>query len=92
MTFPYVKRANTKNTNTQIRHMTKRQKDPTCGIFLKRGLFKDIKNDIPVCQTRKYKNTNTKYKNIQIQHMTKCQQDPTCGIFLKRGLFKDIKK
>merc|ERR1711888_41466 len=26
-----------KNTNTQIQHMTKCQKDPTCGIFLKRG-------------------------------------------------------
>ena len=31
--------------NTQIRHMTKCQKDQTSGIFLKRGLFKDIKND-----------------------------------------------
>ena len=39
------------------------QKDPTYGIFLKRGLFKDIKNDIPICQTGKYKNTNTKYTN-----------------------------
>merc|ERR1712055_541711 len=65
---------------TQIQHMTKCQKDTTCGIFLKRGLFKDIKNDIPMCRTHKYKNTKT-----QIQHMTKCQKDPTCGIFLKRG-------
>merc|ERR1712175_42065 len=64
--------------------MTKCQKDPTCGIFLKRGLFKDIKNYIPTCQIHKYTNT-------QIQHMRKCQKDPTCGIFLKRGLFKDIK-
>ena len=40
--------------------MTKCQKDPTCSIFLKRGLFKYIKNDIPMCQKRKYKNTNTK--------------------------------
>ena len=71
--------------------MTKCQKDPTCGIFLKRGLFKGIKNDIPMCQTRKYKNTNTKYTNTQIQHMTKFQKDPTCGTFLKRGLFKGIK-
>ena len=74
--------------------MTKCQKDPPCGIFLKRGLFKDIKNDIPMCQKRKYKNTNTqihKHTNTQIQHMTKCQKDPPCGIFLKRGLFKDIK-
>ena len=30
--------------NTQIQHRTKCQKDRTCGIFLKRGLFKD-KND-----------------------------------------------
>merc|ERR1712110_263927 len=83
-----------KYTNTQIQHMKKCQKDPTCGIFLKRGLFKDIKNDIPMCRTHKYKNTNTqihKYTNTQIQHMTKCQKDPTCGIFLKRGLFKGIK-
>ena len=43
--------------------MTKCQKDPTCGIFLKRGLFKDNKNHIPMCQTCKYKNTNTKYTN-----------------------------
>ena len=71
--------------------MTKCQKDPTCGIFLKRGLFKDIKNYIPMCQTGKYKNTNTKYSNTQIQNMTKCQRDPACGIFMKRGLIKDIK-
>ena len=71
MIFTRVKRANTKiqlhkYTNTQIRHMAKCQKDPTCGIFLKRGLFKGIKNDIPMCQTQKYTNTNTqihKYTN-----------------------------
>ena len=39
------------------------QKDSTCGIFLKRGLFGDIKNDILMCQTRNYKNTNIKYTN-----------------------------
>ena len=66
--------------------MAKCQKDPTCGIFLKRGLFEGIKNDTPMCQMRKYINTNT-----QIQHMTKCQIDPTCGIFLKRGFFRGIK-
>ena len=75
-----------KYANTQIRHMAKCQKDPTCGIFLKRGLSKGIKNDTPLCQMRKYINTNT-----QIQHMMKCQKDPACGIFLKRGLFKAIK-
>ena len=32
-----------KHTNTQIQHITKCQKDPPCGIFLKRGLFKDVK-------------------------------------------------
>merc|ERR1711989_79675 len=49
--------------NTQIQHMTKCQEDPTCGIFLKRGLFNDNKNHIPICQTCKYKNTYTKYTN-----------------------------
>ena len=43
--------------------MTRCQKDPTCGIFLKRGLFKDIKNYIPVCQTHKYKYKIHKYTN-----------------------------
>ena len=75
--------------------MTKCQKDPPCGIFLKRGLFKDVKNDIPMCQKRKYKKyTNTqiqKHTNTQIQHMTNCQKNPPCGIHLKRGLFKDVK-
>merc|ERR1712208_157374 len=87
--FLCAERAKTKIQiqNSQIQHMTKCQKDPTCGIFLKRGLFKDIKNHIPMCRTHKYKNTNT-----QIQHMTKCQKDSTCSIFFKRGLFKDIKK
>ena len=76
-----------KNTNTQIQHMTMCQKDPTYVIFLKRGLFKDMKNYIPVCQTHKYKKYT--YTKTQIQHMTKCQKVPTGGIFLKRGLFKD---
>merc|ERR1712198_383625 len=74
-----------KYTNTQIQHMTKCHIDPTCGIFLKRGLFRGIKNDIHMGQTRKYKNTNT-----QIQHMMKFPKCPICGIFLKRGLFKGI--
>ena len=46
--------------------MTKCQKDPACAIFLKRGLFKDIKNYIPVCQTHKYKNTNTQIHKYSI--------------------------
>ena len=55
-----------KYTNTQIQHMTKCQKDPTCGIFLKRGLFKDIKNYIPTCRTHKYKNTNSQIHKYSI--------------------------
>ena len=47
--------------------MAKCQKDPTCGIFLKRGLFKGIKNYIPICQTRKYTNTNAQ---IQMHRYT----------------------
>ena len=49
--------------------MTKYQKDPTCCIFLKRGLFKDIKNDISMNQACKYKNANTqrhKYTNTAL--------------------------
>ena len=69
MIFPRVKRANTKKVqNTQIQQMTKCRKDLTCGIFLERGLLKDIDNDIPIGPTGKYKNTNTKYTNTQIQH------------------------
>ena len=45
-----------KNTYTKIQHMITCQKHPTCGIFLKRRLFKANKNHIPMCQTRKYKN------------------------------------
>ena len=47
--------------------MMKYQKDPICGIFLKRGLFKGIKNDTLMCQTCKYTNTNTQ---IQIHKYT----------------------
>ena len=57
-----------KYTNTQIQHIMKCQKDPTCGIFMKRGLFRGIKNDIHMCLTHKYKNTNThihKYTNTE---------------------------
>ena len=82
------------NTNTQIQHMTECQKDPMCGIYLKRGLFKDVKNYIPRCWTHKYKNTNTqihKYTDTAYDEMMKGQKDPICGIFLKRGLFwKDM--
>ena len=71
--------------------MTKCQKDPTCGIFLKRGLFKDIKNDIPMCQTRKYKIHIHKYTNTQIQHITECRKDPKNGIFLKEDCSRILK-
>ena len=87
MIFPCVKHANTKiqiqkYTNTAYDEVSERP-----NIFLKRGLFKDIKNDISMCQTCKYK---IQIQNTQIQHITKCQKHPTYGIFLKRGLFKDI--
>ena len=62
MIFPYVKQANKKmqiHKYTNTENTTKCQKDPTCAIFLKRVLFKDITNDIPICQTGKYKNAST---------------------------------
>ena len=65
-----------KYTDTQIQHMTKCQKDPTCGIFLKRGLFTGIKNGISMCQTRKYTNTKAqiqmhKYTNTAYHKVPK---------------------
>ena len=67
-----TKNTNTKYTNTQIQHMTKCHKHWTYGIFLKRGLFKDIKNYNPMCQTHKYKNTNTQIdKNSILQSARK---------------------
>ena len=42
--------------------MMKCQKDTRCGIFLKKGLFNDIKNYmVPNAQIQKYKYTNTAY-------------------------------
>ena len=50
--------------------INKCQKDPICGIFLKRGLFKDIKNDIPMSQIGEYKNTNLRLTNAKkTQHV-----------------------
>ena len=59
MIFRLIKRENTKHTNTQTQHMTKCQKDPTCGICLRfvQG-YKKI--HIPMCQMHKYK--KSKYK------------------------------
>ena len=42
--------------------MTNCQKNLTCGIFLKRGLFKNIKTDITKCLMHKY--TNTAYDEV----------------------------
>ena len=98
MTFPSGKHANTKiqirkytntqihkYTNTQIQHMTNCQKDPTYGIFLKRGLFKDIKNDIPMCQTCIYKNTNTQiHKYTNTAHYQVPERPNKWHIFEKR--------
>ena len=58
-----------------MQHITKCQKDPPGGIFLKRGLFKDVKNDIPMCQKRKYKNTNTKIHKYSIRQSARKTQN-----------------
>ena len=68
------------NTNTQIHKYSiwrsaRKTQHPV--YSLKKGLFKGIKNYIPICQMRKCK--------------VKCQRDPTCGMFLKRLWLKDIK-
>ena len=62
MTFPFVKRANTKNTQIQSAKKTQ-----PVEYFWKNGLFKDMKNDIPVCQMHKYKKykyTSTGYDEV----------------------------
>ena len=65
--------------------MTKCQKDPTCGIFLKRGLFKDTKNYIPMCRTHKYKNTNSQiHKYINTAYDKVPERPNMCYIFEKR--------
>ena len=66
-----------KHTNTQIQHMTNCQKNPPCGIFLKRGLFKDVQNDIPMCQKRKYKNTTTQIHKYTNTAYDKVPEKPT---------------
>ena len=54
--------------------MTKCQKDPTLGTFLKRGLFKDIKNDTLLCQTHKYPNTDTQIHKSSIRQSARKTQ------------------
>ena len=44
--------------------MTKCQKDPLCSIFLKRGLFQDIKYDIPCVKCANTKYTNRAYDKV----------------------------
>ena len=66
-----------KHANTQIQiHKYKNRayhkvpERPNMWYFLKGGLFKGFKNDIPLCQTHKYTNTNT-----QIQKYTNTAHD-----------------
>merc|ERR1711989_23259 len=95
--LPSVSYSNTqiqihKYTNTQIQHITKCQKDPTRGIFLKRGLFRGIKNDIHMCQTRKYKNTNTQiHKYTNTTYGTLSERPNMWYIFEKR-IFQGYQK
>ena len=81
-----------KYTNTQIQHMTKSQKDPTCGIFLKRALFKDIKNDIPMCQTCKYKNTNTQIQKYTNTVYDKVPERPNMWYIFEKRIVQGYQK
>ena len=97
MIFTCVKRANTKiqihkYTNTQIQHMTKCQIDPTCGIFLKRGLFRGIKNDIHMCQTRKYKNTNTQIHKYTNTAYDKVPERPNMWYIFEKRIVQGYQK
>ena len=60
-------------------------KDPTCGIFLKRGLIRDTNYDVHMSQTRKYKNTNTQIRKYTNTASDKVPQRPNMWyIFEKR--------
>ena len=89
MIFLCVKQYKTQIQNTQIQHITKCQKHPTYGIFLKRGLFKDITNDIPICQTGKYKNAST-----QIHKCGICQvpERPKMWYIFEKRIFQGYQK
>ena len=68
MIFTCVKCANNKNKNMKNTktNAVNDEVPEDLAILLKSGLFKDIKNDIPICRMHKYKNTNTeirKYTN-----------------------------
>ena len=81
-----------KYTNIQIQNMTKFQKDPKYGIFLKRGLFKEIKNYILMRQTRKYKNTNTqihKYTNTAYDMVL---EKPNMWYIFEKRVFQGYQK
>ena len=81
-----------KHTNTQIQHITKCQKNPPCGIFLKRGLFKDVKNDIPKCQKRKYKKTNTQTHKHTNTAYDKVPERPTMWYISEKRIVQGCQK
>ena len=81
-----------KYTNTQIQHMMKYQKDPICGIFLKRGLFRGIKNYIPICRTRKYTNTNTEIHKYTNTAYDEVPERPNMWYFFEKRFFQGYKK
>merc|ERR1712110_434354 len=81
-----------KYTNTQVQHMMKCQKDPTCGIFLKRGLFKDIKNHIPMCRTHKYKNPNTQIHKYTNTAYDKVPERPNMWYIFEKGIVQGYQK
>ena len=72
--------------------MTKCQKDPTCGTFLKGGLFKGIKNDIPMCQTRKHTNTNTQIQKYTNTAYDKVPERPNMWYILEKRISQGYQK
>ena len=78
--------------NTQIQHMTKSQKDPTYGIFLKRGLFRGIKNDIHICQTCKYKNPITQIHKYTNKAYGKVPERPNMWYIFEKRIVQGYQK
>ena len=75
-----------------MKHMTKYHKDPTFCIFLKRGLFKDIKNDISINQTCKYKNTNTQIHKYTNTAYDKVPESPNMSYIFEKRIVQGYQK
>ena len=65
---------------------------PNMWYILKRGLFKGIKNYIPICQTSKYKTQIHKYTNTQIHKYSKVPEKLNMWYIFEKGIVQGFQK